>query len=170
MGRRIVVNGELVDESDPRARQRAAAARAPPAPPVGSHAAAGPHTAPAPRAGAGGGGGPLELLETHLGLAGKHLTTPPVPQLGWLAVRVPLVWLAAYGIVFVLVSMSRPGTELQLLAGGALALGLYVHTVSTGAPPGGGPPPPPGAPGRGGGGGGSASGYAGGGGGAHPRR
>jgi hypothetical protein len=180
---KIIVDGIVMDVNDPRARQRAAAAGTAAAgggggggrPNFGSLHGGGapqqqqqrPAAAAAGPAAGGGAGSPLDLLAGYLGIAGKVWTTPAVPALGWAPTPIPLVWLAAFGLLAVTVGSSR------LLVGGLIALAVYVHMQSTGgALPGaggGGGGAPPAAPGGGGGGGrpGGAPGGGGGGGGGH---
>jgi hypothetical protein len=149
---KVVINGEVMDDTDPRAvaRHRAAAsaaARPPPpssAPPTAASAATG---APPPSP------GPLDLLAAQLGIAGKVWVTPRVPVLGWVPVPIPLVWLAALGIALALLSATRPHLVTRAVVGGVAGLAVYVHMQSTTVLP-----PGAGSGGSGGGGGGGGGG------------
>ena len=156
---KVIINGEVVDSSDPRVRQRttvtSGASQQQKTPqqssnsggrdPVYTTAGGGGYTAfnprgqrapqPAPpQPAAPPAGGPLDALAQQLGIAGRFVTTPAIGFMGWRPVQLPLVWLVAFGLVFTLLRFARPGTELRVAAGGLIALGVYIHMQSNAGP------------------------------------
>jgi len=145
-----ILNGEIVQDNDPRLRNRQTSASAgdvrTAAPAVGGGAGG------AAGSGGGGVGGVLDGLARALGVEGKTWASPPVPQLGWRSVDIPLVYLIlAAGLIFVvLLSGASNGTTFRVAIGVLLAGAAYIQMQNAARVPG--TLPPTAAPGASGGG------------------
>lgn len=133
----LILNGEVLQDNDPRAiRHRANAAAAAQRGPGGArqHAAGGPPGGGGGGVGGGDGGaaapgavaGPVELLAEKLGIAGKTLNIPAIPALGTGEVAIPYVWIAIAVIAYAIVSIMGKGQENRVLLVAALGLVGYV--------------------------------------------
>ena len=121
----IIINGEIIPDSDPRAKaaraQKASPTAAGQGPRFGSINQSGDapsHTADRPpahggagfgRPGAAGvaGAGPLDQLAEFIGVRGKTITVPAIPPIGMPAVAVEYIHIIIVGVMCVFFGWQR---------------------------------------------------------------